>query len=48
LRPNERTQQDKTIATVRETLGELAFQSVWEAGQHLTMKEAVELALKEN
>ena len=48
LQPDERTQQDKTIATVREALGESAFQSAWEAGQRLTMKEAVELALREN
>jgi len=48
LQPDERTQQEKTIATVREALGEPAFQSTWEAGQRLTMKEAVELALKEN
>jgi len=45
LQPDERTQQDKTIATVREALGESAFQSAWEASQRLTMKEAVELAL---
>jgi len=47
LQPDERIQQDKTIASVREALGEPVFQSVWEAGQRLTMEAAVELALKE-
>jgi hypothetical protein len=37
LQPDERTQQGKTIATVHEALGELAFQSAWEAGQRLTI-----------
>jgi hypothetical protein len=37
---------DKMIASVREALGEPVFQSAWEAGQRLTMKEVVELALK--
>ena len=47
LQPDERNQQDKTIATVREALGE-AFQSAWEESQRLTMKEAVELRCRKN
>jgi hypothetical protein len=47
LTPDERSRQDKTIATVDDTLGGPTFQSAWRAGQRLTMKEAAELALKE-
>ncbi len=38
----------QTLASVKAQLGESTFQSAWEAGQRLTLEEAVELALKEN
>ena len=38
---------ERTVATAKESLGEAGFQSAWEAGQRMTMEEAVELAMKE-
>ncbi|MEI7847864.1 MAG: tetratricopeptide repeat protein [Chloroflexota bacterium] len=38
----------QTLAAVRSQLGPAAFQSAWQAGQRLTLEEAVELALRES
>ena len=37
----------KTLATMREQLGESAFQSAWEEGSQWSLEEAVKLALDE-
>jgi tetratricopeptide (TPR) repeat protein len=47
LWPIVRVQFDDALAFAKGSLGEAAFQSAWEAGQRMTMEDAVELALKE-
>jgi hypothetical protein len=38
---------ERTVAAEKESLGEAGFQSAWEAGEKMTLDDAVELALKE-
>ncbi len=46
--PAERAEHDQAIATARAALGEEAFIAAWEAGQKMTLAEAVDFALKES
>ena len=43
--PAEQAEMDKTIASVREALGEEAFAAAWDAGRATPWKQAVEYAL---
>jgi tetratricopeptide (TPR) repeat protein len=44
----ERAEHDEAIAVARATLGEEAFTAAWEAGQKMTLEQAVEYALQED
>jgi len=45
--PAEQAEVDKTIAAVREALGEDAFAAAWDAGRAMTWEQAVEFAMGE-
>jgi adenylate cyclase len=47
LTPAERVKFDKTIMIARAALGETAFRFAWEAGERMTLEEAVAYALEE-
>ena len=47
LSPAEQAEVDKTIAAVREALGEDAFAAAWDAGRAMTWEQAVEFAMGE-
>ncbi len=38
----------KELESVRNSLGETAFQSAWKAGQNMTVEEAIEYALNDD
>ncbi|MGH2602335.1 MAG: ATP-binding protein, partial [Dehalococcoidia bacterium] len=45
LPPNVRRTHDRTVAAIREALGDAAFAAVWSEGQALSLEEAVARAL---
>jgi tetratricopeptide (TPR) repeat protein len=47
LRPPERADHERAIATMRAVLGEDAFAAAWAAGRALPLEEAVALALED-
>jgi hypothetical protein len=48
LDPHERRHREDLATSLREALGDEAFQAAWEEGQALSLDEAVELALKDD
>jgi tetratricopeptide (TPR) repeat protein len=46
LPPNERPEYDRSVAGVREALGQEAFMKAWAAGQEMPMEEAIRYALE--
>ncbi len=47
LSPGERKGHDRSVAAVREALGDEAFEAAWAEGQDMTMDEAIAYALGE-
>jgi len=45
LPPADRADRDRAVAAIRVRLGEQAFTAAWEAGQVMTLEEAVESAI---
>ena len=46
LPPFEKTEHEKSVASVRASLGEEAFESAWSEGRAMSMEEAIDYALK--
>jgi tetratricopeptide (TPR) repeat protein len=47
ITPRERSEQDETLNAARAALGEAAFTRAWQAGQAMTLDQAIEYALNE-